>query len=125
MARSQKRSNRKLTGGRYKRIKKKRLYELARNPTLTKLDKKRVSTLRVKGGHKKQILFSCDIANIYDKKTKKYQVAKIKNILESSANRHFVKRNIMTKGTIIDTELGKAKIVNRPGQEGSINAVLV
>ena len=31
----------------------------------------------------------------------------------------------MTKGTIIETEKGKAKITSRPGQEGSINAVLV
>ena len=36
-----------------------------------------------------------------------------------------VRRNILTKGAIIETDAGKAKITNRPGQEGTVNAVLV
>jgi len=31
----------------------------------------------------------------------------------------------MTKGTIIKTDKGAARITNRPGQEGCINAVLI
>ncbi|MEM2426420.1 MAG: hypothetical protein QXE83_05420 [Archaeoglobaceae archaeon] len=31
----------------------------------------------------------------------------------------------MTKGAIIQTEIGKAKVTNRPSQEGIINAVLI
>jgi len=58
-------------------------------------------------------------------RTKKYSKVKIKNVVENPANRHFVRRNILTKGTVVDTDKGKAKITNRPGQEGSINAVLV
>ncbi|MEK6848627.1 MAG: 30S ribosomal protein S8e, partial [Nanoarchaeota archaeon] len=41
------------------------------------------------------------------------------------ANRHFIRRNIMTKGSVIDTELGKARITSRPGQDGVVNAVLI
>jgi len=46
-------------------------------------------------------------------------------VLENPANRHFVRRNILTKGTIIETVKGKAKITGRPGQEGMVNAVLI
>ena len=66
-----------------------------------------------------------DVANILDAKTGKYVKAKIKTVVENPANRHFVRRNIMTRGCIIDTDKGKAKVTNRPGQEGSINAKLI
>ena len=46
-------------------------------------------------------------------------------VVENPANRHFVRRNIMTKGTVIETEKGKARITSRPGQDGTINAVLI
>jgi small subunit ribosomal protein S8e len=31
----------------------------------------------------------------------------------------------MTKGAIIETEMGKAKVTSRPGQDGVVNAVLL
>ena len=77
------------------------------------------------GNSQKMRLLSMDIANIFDPKTKKYQQVKIKTILENPANRHYVRRNIMTKGSVIDTEMGKARITSRPGQDGTVNAVLV
>jgi len=70
-------------------------------------------------------LLSTDTANLFDPKTKKYEQIKIKEVVENPANRHFVRRNIMTKGTVIETEKGKAKITSRPGQDGNVNAVLI
>jgi small subunit ribosomal protein S8e len=32
---------------------------------------------------------------------------------------------VMTKGAVIETSAGRAKITNSPGQEGHINAVLI
>lgn len=125
MAITQTRSKRKSTGGRYKATLTKRLHSLARAPRLTKLDETKRKKLRVRGANEKIILFSSNTANVYNPKTKKYQKTKIKNISENTANRNFVKRNIMNKGAIIETELGKAKITSRPGQEGTINAVLI
>ena len=101
------------------------MYELGRDPALTRLDKKRVSNIRTLGNHRKIRLLSIDTANLFDPKTKKYEKAKIKSVIENPANRQFVRRNIMTKGTVIDTEKGKAKITSRPGQDGAINAVLI
>ncbi|MBI2672668.1 30S ribosomal protein S8e [Candidatus Woesearchaeota archaeon] len=121
----QSRAKRKATGGRYIAFRKKKNFELGNLPSFTKLDKKKTLVLRKKGGGKKLRLLSYNIVNVFDPKTKKYSKVAIKTVLENPANRHFVRRNIMTKGTIIDTDLGKAKITNRPGQENVINAVLV
>ena len=57
--------------------------------------------------------------------TKKTVVADVKTVVDSPANRNFVRRSIMTKGAVIETSLGKARITSRPGQEGFLNAVLV
>ena len=125
MAISQERSKRKPSGGIYKNYRKKKFFNLGRDPTLTKLDSKKVKKIRIRGGNKKIILLSSDIANVYSPKEKKYKKVKIKTVLENPANRHYIRRNILTKGTIIETEIGKAKILNRPGQEGVINAILI
>ena len=45
--------------------------------------------------------------------------------LKTPSNRFLARQNILTKGTIIETELGNVKITNRPSQEGCINGVLV
>lgn len=124
MAISQLRSKRKITGGRYKyRRKKKR--NLGSLPTYTKLGKRNIRLVRGRAGIIKQKLLNEETANVYDPKTKKYSQLKILTISGNPANRHFVRRNIITKGAIIKTEKGEAKVTSRPGQEGSINAVLV
>ena len=51
--------------------------------------------------------------------------SKIKNVAETPSDRFLAKQNILVKGAIIDTEIGKARITNRPGQEGFINAVIL
>lgn len=122
----QSKSRRKSTGGRYKKkIVLKRKYELGRAPSLIKLDKVQSKKIRTMGGNEKVRLMSSNEINVVDIKTKKYQKSKILSILESPANRHFVRRNIITKGTIVETELGKAKVTNRPGQDGTLNGVLL
>ena len=125
MALTKTRSKRQVSGSRYIAYRKKRVYEKRRLPTLTKLGEKKTSTLNTRGGHSKTITLSNNIANIYKPKEKKYVKAKIKAIIDNTANRHFVRRNILTKGAIIETEVGKARVTSRPGQEGAINAVLI
>ncbi|MBU2639091.1 MAG: 30S ribosomal protein S8e [Nanoarchaeota archaeon] len=123
MAVSQYRSKRKVSGGVYIRLRKKRKFELGRVFRETKVGETKKKTLRGKGGAVKTTLLRCNVANIFD--GKKYKKAKITSVIENKANRHFVRRNILTKGAVVETELGKAKVVSRPGQEGTINAVLV
>jgi len=54
-----------------------------------------------------------------------YKKAKITGVLESKDNRNFARQNVITKGALINTDLGKAVVMNRPGREGAINAKLV
>ena len=119
------RPNRKASGGKYVSYRGKRKNERGNRPVLTKIGEKKSRTHRVRGGTEKYSLLSTQIANVYDPKTKKYSKAAIKTVVENPANRHYVRRNIITKGTVIDTEKGKAKVTNRPGQENTINAVLI
>mgnify|MGYP001216917525 CR=1 FL=1 len=124
MAYSQRKSKRKSSSGLYNRKdRKKKIRELGNEPTHTKIAKPKIKSLRTRGGHIKQTILGIDTANVFDGKT--YVKASIKGILENAANRNYVRRGILTKGAIIDTDKGRAKITSRPGQEGCINAVLV
>ncbi|MBN2454667.1 30S ribosomal protein S8e [Candidatus Woesearchaeota archaeon] len=122
---SQERSKRTPAGGRYKTSRGKKRAELGGLPALTKLGSRSTNLMRTRGKNYKHRLLHTDKANIYDPKTKKYAVVKIKTIVENPANRHFVRRNIMTKGTVIETDIGKAVIKSRPGQDGTVNAQLL
>jgi small subunit ribosomal protein S8e len=114
---------RKITGGKYHALRKKRKFERIRAPRLVKLGDLKNKVLRGRSKICKTVLLSCDTANIIvNKKSKK---VKIKNVLETPSNRFMARQNIMTKGAIIETELGKAKITNRPSQEGCIQAMLL
>lgn len=124
MAKSQLRARRKVSGGRYVDYRKKKLRDISRDPTLTKIGVLRKKTLVVRGGNLKTFLLTSDVANVLCK-DKKYKTAKIKIVVDNPANRHYARRNILTKGSIIETELGRARITSRPGQEGCINAVLL
>ena len=125
MAVSQSRPRRKQTGSLYKDYRKKRQNELGREPSFTLLGKKRLQAIRTRGSNIKLRLLSADTANLYDPKKKSFAQVKIKTITDNPADRHFIRRNIMTKGSVIDTEFGKAKITSRPGQDGVVNAVLL
>jgi len=119
------RPNRKISTGIYKAGRKKKHHEMGRDPTLTKISEKRTTPIKKRAGVTKDVLLAIDIANVLDPKTKKYEKLKIKTILENPANRHYVRRNIITKGSVIETEKGKARVTSRPGQEASVSAVLI
>ena len=119
------RSKRKVTGGRYKLATSKRKYETGNLPAMTKKGKQQVKILKTKGGNRRKKMTATTVANVLDPKTKKYTKSTIKTVEESAANRHFVRRNIIVKGTVILTEAGKAKVTSRPGQNGTVNAVLI
>lgn len=119
------RSSRTSTGARMKSRSRKRLFQRGNLPTMTSLSEKKARVVRQKGGERKRRLLSINMANVFDPKSRKFHKAKILNIVESPANRHYVRRNIITKGTIMETDKGRARVTSRPGQEGAINAVLM
>lgn len=119
------RSRRKPSGGFYKPARKKRKYELGREQVETLIGERKIKKVRVRGGNYKIKLFSDKYANVYDPKKKKVVRAEIRSVVENPAHVHYSRRNVITKGAVIATEIGKAKVTNRPSQEGVINAVLI
>lgn len=125
MARSQWRSKRKYTGKKFKPFRKKRKRELERNPIYTQVGKEKVKKQRIMGGNIKAKLFSTSFVNVTDPSTNKTSKVKILKFESNQASKDLNRRHILTKGAIIETELGKARITSRPGQHGQLNAVLI
>lgn len=125
MVRSNARAYRKETGKKYIEYRKKKKFELAGIAAYTKIGESVTKVRRVLGGNKKSKTLSANTINLIDPKTKQCSKAVIKTVVENPANRHFVRRNILTKGTVVDTDKGKARITSRPGQGGVISAVLI
>ncbi len=116
---------RRFTGGRYKKFRKKRLFEKAGQPRQVRLGKEKKKELRSRGGKIKTILLATDKANVLDIKTGKCKTAAIKNVIETPANKFLARTKVLIKGAIIETDFGKARITNRPSQEACVNAVLI
>jgi len=114
---------RKITGGKYIKRRKKKRFERAGQRKDVKLGAEKRKTVRTAGGDKKTFLLRGDTINVQTKN--KREKTKIKNVLETPSNRFLARQNIITKGTIVETELGKVKVTNRPTQEGNINGILI
>ena len=125
MALWQGKSRRKTTGGRHRLHRGKRKTEIGREKQITVIGKESKKKVRTRGNNLKFRVLSATVVNVYDPKSKKTIKTNMKTVLENPANPNYVRRNIITKGAIIDTEKGKAKITSRPGQHGTINAILI
>jgi len=123
MAITQNRSVRKPSGGKYHSHRKKRVYELGNHPILTQLNEKNAKTTRGKGGNTKRKLIRDNVVNVIDKG--KATKLKILTVVDNPANQNYTRRNIITKGSLVNTESGKVKITSRPGQHGVLNGVMV
>ena len=125
MARTTSRSLRKVSGGRYHFSRGKKSYELAGFAANTKLaDAKKAQHKRGRGGALREALLTIKQMNIADKQGKS-QKTEIINVVENPANANLVRRNVITKGCVVETKLGRARVTSRPGQEGMVNGVLI
>ena len=68
---------RKISGGKYKKSRKKKKYELDRNPRVVKLGEVKKKTLSLRGGNEKKVLLKSNVINVIDIKTKKTKKVKI------------------------------------------------
>jgi len=125
MARSQERSKRKYTGKKYKYFHKKRKRELNRPSIETQIGLEKKKKQRTLGGNSKLKLFSSTFINVTDLTTNKTSKVKILRFESNAASKDYNRRHILTKGAIVETELGKARISSRPGQHGILNGILI
>ncbi len=119
----QRRSKRKVTGSKYQKQRNKRKRELGSQAVLAKVSERKIKKLRTMGGTKKIKLLADKTVNVFvGKKIKKVE---IKEVSENKASRHYKRMGIITKGAMIDTDLGVVRITNRPSKEGFLNGVLI
>ena len=119
------RPRRKRTGGRLRPIRKKRRFEIAREQQTATLGAGTVKMYRVRGANRKVRILTTRSINVFDPATKKMQPAHIVTVRENPANPNYVQRNIITRGAILETELGLVRVLSRPGQDGVLNGVRV
>jgi small subunit ribosomal protein S8e len=117
-------SVRKVTGGRRRPAQMKRRAEIGLAPADTHIGEDRRKVIRTYGGNDKVRAMRAAFANVTasNGETKKVKIEKVE---ENGANPNYVRRNLLTKGAIIKTEIGRARIMSRPGQDGIINALLL
>jgi small subunit ribosomal protein S8e len=117
------RSLRKRTGGRRRPSRDRKRHELGREPAETTVGDQRLRTVDARGAGEKVRALSTDVAAVaVDGETVR---AEITNVVENPANVNYARRNIITKGAIIETAEGRARVTSRPGQTGQVSAVSV
>ena len=113
----------KITGGRRYPLRSRRKYEIDRYPNEALVGEQITITRKVRGKNVKTAIKTIDSVNIaIDSKIKKVKIIKV---LENGTNNDYQRRGIISKGAILETEEGKCRVVSRPGQHGTVNAILV
>jgi small subunit ribosomal protein S8e len=118
------RSTRKRTGGRLRPSSDRKKHQLGRLPTETQVGATRLRTVDARGNTHKVRALSTDIAHVAMPDGTTVE-ADIENVVENDANPNYVRRNIITKGAVIETSEGDARVTSRPGQSGQVNGVLL
>lgn len=125
MAIWQGKSMKKPSGARAKMNRGKKKAELGREPASTKLADNKYRKIRTRGGNEKIRLASTNKVNVVNTETNETQVADVYNVIENKANSNFVRMNVITKGAVLETNIGKVKVTSRPGQNGVLDGVLI
>jgi small subunit ribosomal protein S8e len=115
---------RKASGGKKRANRKKRRFEKGFFPAETTLGKPKSRTIRKHGGNKKISLLVVKQVNVSDSSGKTTK-AEILRVIKNPANVDYDRRGVITKGTMIATSLGNARVTSRPGQDGIVNAIIV
>ena len=124
-----KNQGRKMSGGRLRMNSKKKKNALSRPNTLTTIvsvkEEIRTKTIRTLGGNVKTRLYRTNVVNAIDQKTGKSVKATVTDVIENAASNEYRRRDIITKGTILETSAGNVKVTNKPSKEGFINGIII
>lgn len=116
---------RKPTGGLKGKHRKRRKHELGSPPTKTVLaneEEKKIE--RTLGGNAKTKLKKATYINVAlsDGTAKRVRIL---DVVETPENPQNARSKIISKGSVVKTELGLVKVTSRPGQDGVLNGVLL
>jgi len=116
---------RKLTGGRKHAMRGRRKFEIDRYPNEAIAGATQIVTRRTRGNNVKSAFKTAEYANIIDQEARKVTRSKILRVTKNPANRDYERRGVISKGAMIETEGGSARVVSRPGQDAVVNAILI
>ena len=117
-------TKRKKTGGKKRAFRTHRVYEQGRQPVETLFGETKRKEVKGISRISKIKLVKADYVNVSNPETGKTDRLEIIDIVSNPANADYNRRGVITKGTIVRTAKGLVKIVSRPGQEGSLSAVV-
>jgi small subunit ribosomal protein S8e len=118
-------AKRKFTGGRKIASRGRRNFEIDRYPNEAIIGTIDTVTRTVRGGNTKTAFKTTDFANVTDTASNKTVRSKILRVTKNFANKDYERRGVISKGALIETEAGPARISSRPGQHGMVNAIAI
>ena len=119
-------SRRKPTGGRLKHARGKRKTEISSENQFAYLgEEDQRKNYRKTAGSQTVRLLAVHEINVNDPKEGKTVRSTINTVLENDADPNYVRRNIITKGAIVDTDIGRVRVTSRPGMHGVVSGVLL
>ena len=118
-------SRRKPSGGRKVQARGKRSTEISSEKQMALIGESKTKIYRRTGGNTLVRVLAADKVSINDPKTGKTTLGTIENVVENESDPNYVRRNVLVKGAIIETDKGRVKITSRPGKDGVINGILV
>jgi len=118
-------SRRSKTGRRIRMNRGKRRFEIGREVHEATIGKLSIKQVNGRANISKSSIKTSNIAYVVDPKTHKTSKTDILSVVDNPANINYIRRNIITKGAVINTSLGHARVTSRPGQTGVVSAVLI
>ena len=116
---------RKMTGGKRRPERSRRAFEADDYPFEPVVGDVVRSAKRTRGGRLSFGLRAAKEANVYDGSSGKTVRTTIVRVTANKANREYERRGVITRGAIVETELGTARVSSKPSDDGVVNAVLV
>lgn len=117
-------AGRRASGGRRVAMRARRKYEIDRYPNEAVAGTTITITRRTRGNNRKTALKSVQTVNVLDPNSKKTSKLAIIRVTKNPANKDYERRGVISKGALVETEAGTARVISRPGQDGSVNAIL-
>jgi small subunit ribosomal protein S8e len=115
----------KPSGGKRHGYRKKRKYEQGTFPAETRMGEQKKKMVRGRGGNLKIKILAEKQVCVTDPKTGKTEKTEVVRVVKNPANIDYNRRGVITKGAVVETPLGQARVTSRPGQHGILNAVKV
>jgi small subunit ribosomal protein S8e len=117
-------NKRKPTGGKKRAYRAHRIFDIGRHPVETIEGEQKLKKVSGRAGIEKVKIVRANIVNVSDPETGKTEKLEILDVISNPANADYNRRGVITKGTIVRTEKGLARIISRPGQSGALSAVV-